>query len=83
MIPAAMLALAALILGGMWLERFLLVVPSLWKENFFPFGVVEIAITAGFLGVFALCVIFFLQKFPLLPFSDPLFRKAIEGGDYE
>ena len=79
MIPGAMIALTSLILGGLWLERFLLVVPSLWKGDFFPFGYVETAVTAGFLGVFALCVIFFLQKFPLLPFSDPLFRKGLEG----
>jgi hypothetical protein len=82
-LPAAMMGLTGLILAGMWLERFLLVAPSLWKGKGVPFGFVEIAVTAGFLGVFGLCVIFFLQKFPLLPFSDPLFRKGLEGGEGE
>jgi hypothetical protein len=82
-IPAAMIALTSLLLAGMWLERFLLVAPSLWKEESFPFGFVEIAVTAGFLGAFALCVIFFLKKFPLLPFSDPLFRRGLKGGGNE
>jgi len=75
--------LTALILGSMWLERFLLVAPSLWKGDYFPFGFLEAAVTAGFLGIFALCVIFFLQKFPLLPFSDPLFQKSNREGKEE
>lgn len=82
-IPAAMAALALLILGSMWLERFLLVAPSLWKGESFSFGFVELGVTAGFLGAFALCVLFFLQKFPLLPFGDPLFQKGLKGSNHE
>jgi hypothetical protein len=82
-VPGAMIALTSLILAGMWVERLLLVAPSLWKGEGFPFGFVEGAVTAGFLGVFALCVVLFLRKFPLLPFSDPLFRKGLEGGGDE
>ena len=78
MIPAAMAGLTALILGSMWLERFLLVAPSLWQGSDFPFGFLEAGVTAGFLGAFALCVIFFLGRFPRLPFSDPLFKRPVE-----
>jgi hypothetical protein len=71
--PAAMAFLGVVILGGMWLERYLLVVPSLWEEQSLPLGVPEILITAGYAGAMGLTVLFFLKKFPLLPISDPLY----------
>lgn len=71
--PVPMMALSIFILAGMWLERFLLVAPSLWHEPTLPIGWMEVLITAGFFGIAALCVLAFLRKFPLLPISDPLF----------
>jgi Ni/Fe-hydrogenase subunit HybB-like protein len=70
--PAFMMVLAVFILVGMWLERFLLVVPSLWQEGSIPLGLMEMLITAGFFGIMAVCVLLFLRKFPILPVSDPL-----------
>ena len=81
--PKPMMALSALILVGMWLERFLLIAPSLWKGQEIPLGLSELLITAGFLGAMALTVIFFLNKFPLLPLSDPLFCEALEAARAE
>jgi Ni/Fe-hydrogenase subunit HybB-like protein len=76
--PVPMMVLGGIILVGMWLERFLLVAPSLWKGKGLPIGVLEIGITAGFLGLMALSVTAFLRTFPLLPVSDPLFRGDLE-----
>ena len=76
--PAVMIPVSLVVLGGMWLERFILVAPSLWKERSFPLGLMEILITAGFFGVMALSFSAFLQRVPLLPVSDPLFRKAMQ-----
>jgi hypothetical protein len=75
--PVPMMALSSVILLGMWLERFLLVAPSLWKGSGLPIGFTEISITAGFFGVMALCLMAFFRLFPLLPLSDPLFREQI------
>jgi Ni/Fe-hydrogenase subunit HybB-like protein len=75
--PALMMILGITILVGMWLERFLLVVPSIWKGGTIPLGLMELLITAGFFGIVALCVFLFLQKFPVLPVSDPLFREGL------
>jgi len=78
----AMIPLSALILGGMWLERFLLVVPSLSKGQAVPLGLQEVLITGGFLGAMGLTAGLFLNRFPLLPLSDPLFQeewKRIQG----
>ncbi len=73
-----MIVLTLIILAGMWLERFVLVAPSLWHAASIPIGPLEILITAGFLGLTALCFILFVRRVPLIPVSDPLFRKNIE-----
>jgi hypothetical protein len=80
--PVVMVTLASIILAGMWLERFLLVVPSLWKGAEFPLGWIEVLITAGFLGAVGFSLLIFFRRFPLLPLSDPLFLaewKEAEG----
>ncbi|MCE5242856.1 MAG: hypothetical protein LLF99_06630 [Desulfobacteraceae bacterium] len=76
--PVAMMALGIFILSGMWLERYLLVVPSIWPGSELPLGFVELFITAGFFGIVALCVLFFLKRFPLVPVSDPMYREYLE-----
>jgi hypothetical protein len=73
----AMMLLSLMIIIGMWLERFLLVAPSLWKKESIPLGLTEILVTAGYLGIVGLCVTGFLKRVPILPVSDPLFRKSI------
>jgi hypothetical protein len=72
-----MMLVGITILIGMWLERFLLVVPSIWKEGSIPLGLMELLITAGFFGIVSLCVLLFLRKFPVLPVGDPLFRENL------
>jgi len=76
--PAVMIPVSLVVLAGMWLERFILVAPSLWKEKSLPLGLVEVLITAGFFGVTALSFSAFLRRVPLLPVSDPLFREAMQ-----
>jgi hypothetical protein len=76
--PAVMIPISLVVLGGMWLERFILVAPSLWKEKSLPLGLSEVLITAGFFGAMALSLAFFLQRVPLIPVSDPFFREAMQ-----
>lgn len=57
-------------LAGMWLERFLLVSPSIWDGEGVPLGAVEVLISGGVLGLFSYCYITFLETFPVLPVSD-------------
>jgi Ni/Fe-hydrogenase subunit HybB-like protein len=73
-----MAVLCGVIVVGMWLERLLLVMPSLWKQGSIPFGLIEIAITAGFFGTAALSMMAFFHLFPLVPVGDPLLREHIE-----
>jgi len=66
-----MTTIAVLVLAGMWLERFVLVAPSLWHENGIPLGLIEVLITAGVFSLFAWCYGTFLRAFTVLPVSDP------------
>ncbi len=54
--PGVLGAVCTLGLIGMWLERYVLVTPSL-SPTTIPFGWVEVLITAGFFGVFGLCAL--------------------------
>jgi hypothetical protein len=68
-------AVAICALIGMWLERFILVGPSLWKGEQLPIGPVEVLVTAGVGALFALSYTAFLQRVPMLPIADPLLEE--------
>jgi hypothetical protein len=68
-IPSIILSIGILISVGLWLERYVLIVPSLWNRGGVPFGWIEVGITCGFLGAAGLSYIFFLQNFPVIPFT--------------
>ena len=80
--PGFMLWFSVFILVAMWLERFLLVVPSIWKEGGFPLGLEEVLITLGFMGAMGLCIQEFLKRVPALAFSDPLFIRSLSESDH-
>ena len=67
--------IAIVAIVGLWLERFILVSPSLWHGPGVPLGILEILITAGVLGLFVVCYTSFLHVFPVLAVSDPRLDK--------
>ena len=75
--PRGLTAIACVGLVGMWLERFILVSPSLWHGDGVPLGIIELLVTAGVLGLFAWCYTTFLQTFPVLALSDPRLEPAL------
>ena len=60
-----------IILSGMWMERHILVMPSLNPDVRWV-GVPEIGITIGFLGVFGWAVQGFLAKYPAVKVADAI-----------
>ena len=83
MMPRPLVVIGVFILAGMWLERFLLTAPSIWSGQGLPLGFAEIFVTAGFLGVMTLSILFFLKRYPLVPVSDPLFIQGAAEWDAE
>jgi hypothetical protein len=63
---------AMVLLVGFWLERYNLVVPSVWRGEGPPFGWPEIAITVGFAGLFGLCYSVYASLTPKLPIYESL-----------
>jgi hypothetical protein len=65
--PAILGGVALVVLFGFWLERNVLVWPSLVPGDSFSFlGLVQLGIAAGFLGAFALVFLLFSRVFPSL-----------------
>ena len=42
-----------------------------------PLGFLEILVGVGYLGIFSLCTAWFLERYPVMPVSDPLFIAGI------
>jgi hypothetical protein len=67
--PPLLFCTGMIVICGIWLEHYLLLVPSLYPHTI-PFGLVEVAVTLGFLGAYVLSTASFLAKAPLIPFGD-------------
>ena len=74
--PAALAAVAGLVLAGVWLERFLLIAPSLRPAEGLQLGLPELLVSAGAASLFTLCWTGFLERVPILPLSDPKLQAA-------
>lgn len=70
-LPESLAGVAMVIAVGVFLERFLLVMPEVWHKDSLPLGVVEILVFLGFVGGFVTWVTTLLSKVPAVPFTDP------------
>jgi hypothetical protein len=61
--PSILGSVVALIMAGIWLERYVLVTPS-WSRFSIPFNWVDVAVTLGFFGIFGLCAVPGLAMLP-------------------
>src|SRR5262249_35014258 len=69
--PLTLSLFSLCVLTGMWLERFILVMPSL-KQTQFILRAPEIGVALGFLGVFGFAVQGFLSRHPVVRVADVL-----------
>lgn len=69
--PLLLTTFSLIVLVGMWLERHVLVMPSLNAEQVWV-GLPEIGVTIGFLGLFGWTVQTFLTRFPAVNVVDIL-----------
>jgi hypothetical protein len=71
-IRSSFLAVSTLILVGIWLERFVVMVPSVWRGDNLPIGLGEVLMPLGFGGVMVLLVCWVLSKIPATPVTDKM-----------
>ncbi len=69
--PLGFFTILVIMATGVFLERFLLIAPSVWYEESIPFSIPELGVTLGFLGGFLWTVSRFLSQVPAVPVSDP------------
>jgi hypothetical protein len=69
--PVILGAFSLCVLAGMWLERHLLVMPSLHPDTVW-IGLPEVGVTLGFLGLFGWSVQSFLTRWPAVKVTDVL-----------
>ena len=53
--PGSLALIGAVICTGMWLERYVLIVPSVQPQKATPFGLIELSMLAGTASLFTLC----------------------------
>jgi hypothetical protein len=78
MMPKVIRWVALSVLLGIWLERTLLIAPSVVGGHSFPIGWIEISTTVGFLGLFLLAIQTFWNKYPMVAISNPLLKYSME-----
>jgi len=71
-IPVAFMSALSIIAVGVWLERFLVVTPSIWMEDTLPLGPLEVCMALGFLGAFVGFVAKIMAQLPPVPFTDEM-----------
>lgn len=70
--PRWLAFVAVVILVGFWVERYNVVVPSLWEGANAPLGLPEIMISLGFIGAFGLCYAAYITTFPKVPIRETI-----------
>ncbi len=70
-------SMALSILAGLWLARFLEIVPTIWPSTTVPLGLFEVGLGLGMGGVFLLMYTLFMKQVPLIPEGDPELEAAL------
>lgn len=69
---APMVVFGAVVLLAMWAERFFLVVPSILGPDTIRFGLPEVLVTMGFVGLMGLFFVIFMHSVPPVVVRDPI-----------
>ena len=70
--PGWLAFVGLIILAGFWLERYNLVVPSVWEGETVPLGLPELLVSLGFLGLFGFCYSLYASTFPKVPLRETI-----------
>jgi len=82
MAPVYLASVSGLILLGLWLERFIAVVPSIWNAGGLPLGWIELLVALGFLGMFGISYAAYVSTVPMRPLHDSLIVGKARKGPY-
>jgi Ni/Fe-hydrogenase subunit HybB-like protein len=72
--------IAGVSLTGLWIDKVVLVTPSL--SNTINIGITQVLITLGFLSAFIMMFLLFMRTFPAIPVGDRFFGGKATGGHH-
>ncbi len=75
-VPQLLFCTGVIVAIGLWTQHYLLFAPTIFPDHI-PIGIIDIAITLGYMGIYILCAGSFLERVPLMPFGD-LYQKPIQ-----
>jgi hypothetical protein len=70
-VPALLSLTGLIVLLGLWLQYYLLFAPGIYPSSV-EIIFRDVGVALGFLGLFSLGVLYYLEKYPLIPFGDLL-----------
>jgi hypothetical protein len=68
-VPPLLFFTSAVVALGIWLMLYIMVVPGMFPTSI-PLSFLDLGIFGGFLGVFVLLALRYLERVPLIPFGD-------------
>lgn len=71
-----LLGVCILLLCGHWLDYYMMIMPGTLGENA-GFGIIEIGVILGFVGLFAFSMLTSLSKAPLVPKNHPFLEESL------
>jgi len=74
--PHTLMATSLLVIGGRWLDLYLLIVPDVGLAP--TFGPIELLLPAGYAGLLGVCVARALRQAPLVPAHDPYLGESLD-----
>lgn len=78
--PMTYRIVASVILIGMWLEKYVIIMPQL-SQHMIPLGLLDVAMFIGFLGLYRWRVHGFLEKYPYVAVAN-MYLDEKEGDDH-
>src|SRR5690606_41623871 len=75
--PPILATFAALVLLGLWLERYLLIYPSFYQGETAPLGWQEVGTGLAFAGLFIGAAVLFATRFPVVQLWQPATEEAL------
>ncbi len=70
-IPMLLSLTGLIVLCGLWLQYYLLFAPGIYPGSI-EINLKDVGVALGFFGMFTLGVLYYLEKYPLIPFGDLL-----------
>ncbi|HUG39374.1 MAG TPA: hypothetical protein VMM12_02760 [Longimicrobiales bacterium] len=82
--PGILAAFAGVILLGLWVERYILIYPTLYPgADALPFGIAEVGIALAFAGLLIASLAWFASRFPMLQVWQPASEVELLGVEVE